>query len=200
MRQHGGAGAVSLARAEFVDLMHFQPFSQGHAGRYYVALSLREAESVRAAIHLSMDQGVPMVSGGHTAVALRLADGETIGAVGGGGGRTHFTSAPRQQLASAVAAYQFIDSQHRYTPWQCRLLLRMLRHDVRASGQDDRRRWFLDVRRCRRRMQGRIDQMRRGGVEQVSAAVQAPAAHPPPTHTARPAARLGATPRVTSRR
>ena len=82
-------------------------------------------------------------------------------------GSYNFPPAPQQQLASMVAGYAFMDSQHRYTQTQCRLLLRMLRHNVRTSGQDDRPRWFLDVRKCRRRAQGRLDLMRKGGVEQV---------------------------------
>jgi hypothetical protein len=176
-QQLGGAGRVRVAGNQFVDLMHSQPFTRGHSGRYWVALSLREAESLRGAMHRAVDEGVPLIRGAHAAVALRVGETliDAVGGVGsaidtgstGGDGPYNFPAAPRQQLASMIAGYQFMDSQHRYTQMQCRLLLRMLRHNVRTTGQDDRRRWFLDVRRCRRRAQGRLDLMRKGGVEQV---------------------------------
>ena len=54
----------SASPEEFCELMRTQTFLQGEAGRYWVVLSLREAESLRGALHLSMDSGEPLVPGG----------------------------------------------------------------------------------------------------------------------------------------
>lgn len=40
-------GAVAASSASFLQLMHAQDFLRGEVGRYWVAISLREAESLR---------------------------------------------------------------------------------------------------------------------------------------------------------
>jgi hypothetical protein len=58
----GGGGAVSpdgsltVSSDAFCELMRTQTFLRGESGRYWVVLSLREAESLRGCLHLAMDQ------------------------------------------------------------------------------------------------------------------------------------------------
>ena len=47
----GGA----MQRDAAVAALHAQDFLRGDAGRYWVAISLREAETVRAAMHVARD-------------------------------------------------------------------------------------------------------------------------------------------------
>ena len=60
-------------------------------------------------------------------------------------------------------AFRFIDSQHAFFPMDARLLLRMLRTDTPS----DRRRWFVDTCACRRRPQGMLERIKRGGIATV---------------------------------
>ena len=58
----GGGGAVTpdgsltVSSDAFCELMRTQTFLRGESGRYWVVLSLREAESLRGCLHLAMDQ------------------------------------------------------------------------------------------------------------------------------------------------
>ena len=61
--RHASAG-VALDEAGFVQLMRSQRFVPGETGRYWVALSLREAESLRGALHVAMDGGIALVDAG----------------------------------------------------------------------------------------------------------------------------------------
>ena len=62
LRLPGGGGAVSpdgsltVSSDAFCELMRTQTFLRGESGRYWVVLSLREAESLRGCLHLAMDQ------------------------------------------------------------------------------------------------------------------------------------------------
>ena len=129
--------ANGAAAQEVQRLLHEKPFLRGADGRYWVALSLREAESLRGALHICQDEGRPVAAGAN--VGLRLGT-TLLDGVGGGGGGAY--AAPRRlQLESAVHAFRFIDCQPSYTPPQCRLLLRMLA----ADPPEARARWFADV-------------------------------------------------------
>ena len=157
----------SLSPDAFCEMMRTQTFLQGEPGRYWVALSLREAESLRGALHIAMDARVPLVAGARVAVGIRLPDETLLDAIG-----ADTSSAPpaclteaaafayplptQLQLHSAIAAYRFIDSQLSYAPHQIRLLLRMLRHDT----CEDRRRWFVEVCSTRRRPQAKLERRR----------------------------------------
>ena len=151
----------------FCELMRAGDFLRGEPGRFWAAISLREAECLRAAMHVAADARTSLLGGGG-AVGLRLADGLLLDAVGGGGdgsGALHPFPPPSQlQLGSALAAFAFIDSRLSYPNEQIRLLLRLLRTD----GCSDRRRWFAEVCACRRRPQALLER-RRTNLEAVLA-------------------------------
>ena len=62
LRRDGGVGSVSpdgsltVSADAFCELMRTQTFLRGESGRYWVVLSLLEAESLRGCLHLAMDQ------------------------------------------------------------------------------------------------------------------------------------------------
>ena len=48
-------GTTRVPHAEFLKIMQAQRFLAGDPGRHWVALSLREAESLRGCLHTCMD-------------------------------------------------------------------------------------------------------------------------------------------------
>ena len=164
LRSSGGtnvdpaSGALRVPPFEFLRVMQAQEFLCGEAGRYWVALSLREAESLRGAMHASMDANKALLFGKRTSVGLRVGDMllDAIGASTRDGTIEPYHAPPRQQLQCAVQALRLIDCQYAFNSYQARLLLRVLRTDL----PDDRRRWVLDTAACRRRAQGRLEQKR----------------------------------------
>ena len=158
-------GALRVPAFEFLRLMQAQEFLCGESGRYWVALSLREAEAMRGAIHAAMDHNISLLEGRATAVGLRVGELllDAIGPPLPDGTPAPYFAPPRQQLHSAVQALRLIDCQHAFNSYQCRLLLRMLRTDA----CDERRRWVADVGGCRRRPQVRLEALRGTGLPTV---------------------------------
>ena len=65
-------GSLRIPAFEFLRVMQAQEFMQGEAGRYWVALSLAEAEALRGAMHASNDADAPLIGGKRVAVGLRV--------------------------------------------------------------------------------------------------------------------------------
>ena len=122
----------------------------GPGQRRFVALSLAEAETLRRVLHCAAEARRPAVPGTPAlALALRVLPhgfrpvGQCLG----------YASAarplpPRQALA-AQQCYRFLNSEIGYSP---RELLALLRALQRVPSRE-RARFWLDVRRCRRRPQ-----------------------------------------------
>merc|ERR1711920_565792 len=96
------------------------------AGRYYVALSLMEAECLRAAIHAQ--SGSFLLPERDTIVALRTERTLLDYSVG-------YETADTYQNASAQVCYRFIDSQVSYMPRELNLLVRALQQNDCESRQ-----------------------------------------------------------------
>ena len=171
LRAAGGTNIDPVDRSlrvpafEFLRIMQAQEFLCGEAGRYWVALSLREAESLRGAMHAAMDADKALISGKRVSVGLRIGDMllDSLGASQADGTAAAYPPPPRQQLHCAVQAWRLIDCQTAFSSYQCRLLLRILRTD----SCDDRRRWVNDTASCRRRPQTKIEQLRGTGLPTV---------------------------------
>jgi hypothetical protein len=128
--------------------VHNRPYPS----RHYVALSLVEAEAVRSILHLKQDQTAPtlipeaVVADGEqapqTSVALRTIDTMLDCS-------DDFHSAEDYQHATTMQLWRFIDSEVDYEEKGLNLLLRALQSNV----CEEREKWFLDVRDCRRRKQ-----------------------------------------------
>ena len=158
------SGGVQVGADDFCELMRTQTFLRGETGRFWVALSLKEAESLRGCLHMCMDDGHGIVPGTHAAVALRLPDATLLDAVGPQPLEMPYVPPSQLQLQTAMAVVRFVDSRFAYQPEQIRLLLRVLR----ADPPESRRRWFAEVCSCRRRPQGML-QKKRTNLETVLA-------------------------------
>ena len=131
-------------------------------GRYYVLLSLEEAEHFRGVIHGR--RGLPLLLSETTAGGV---DGG-VGGTGTIGGRTTaalwvladsqatllgasrgFTSAQPAQHSAMVNSFRFMNSEMSFDNKSLTVLLRVLE----ASSCEDREKWWTDVRACRRRRQ-----------------------------------------------
>lgn len=110
------------------------------AGRYYVALSLAEAQCMRLALH--GQHKVPFVGGTDSIVALRTERTMLDSSAG-------FEDAQTYQYTTAQACYRYIDSAVNFAPKEVNVLLQALQ-DV---SPDDRSKYFLEVRSNRRRTQ-----------------------------------------------
>ena len=127
----------------FDELKHYltqRMFYRVQAGRYYVALSLFEAECMRAVIH--QQSSLPLIPGKDTSVALRTERTMLDTTYG-------YEPAQSFQDSTATSCFRFIDSQVNYQPRELTLLLRSLQN----NDLERRYNYFVEVRSNRRRKQ-----------------------------------------------
>jgi len=139
-----GSGGVSFA--EMRAAISHQSYMRLEAGRHYVALSLPEAEHLRAALHAA--QGGPLLPGSPGAqCALRVS----ATSAGGGilDGTDGYVAASEYQTCVAGQVLKFVDSQLKFSEREGTILLRCLE----VNTPDHRRRFFDEVRASRRRPQ-----------------------------------------------
>jgi len=113
-------------------------------GRYYVALSLAEAESLRVVMHLTKSDPVSdgkLLPFKLTESALRIRGGTLIDTT------SNFTPAQVFQGSTAEQCFRFLDSQMDFEDREVSILLRALQ----TSPCDKREAFFESVRACRRR-------------------------------------------------
>lgn len=139
--QVGPAGnARTVTFDELKNMLTQRMYYRVQSGRFYVALSLFEAECMRAALH--QRSGMSLVPGKDTTVALRtertLLD-STFG----------FEPAQSFQNSTAHACYRYIDSAVNYQPRELSLLLRALQNNT----IENRYNYFVEVCSNRRRKQ-----------------------------------------------
>ena len=136
------------------DLKHAVKNSNIYAlqdGRFYVALSLAEAESLRAAMHASK-RSLLDGSGDGALVPFHNAElGLRLAAPGGGGALLEATAGYRPaelfQAATATQCFRFLDSQMDFEDHEVSLLLRALQ----SSPREHRAAFFESVKAVRRR-------------------------------------------------
>ena len=119
-------------------------FSQVERGRYYVALSLEEAEHLRGVLHECKARGRSLVPNSTASLALRLPSDRTLLDCS-----TNYAPAKSFQEQSADQLFRFLNSDTYYTPRQFNLLLMALQDNTREHRQS----YFELVRSCRRRKQ-----------------------------------------------
>lgn len=127
----------------FDELKHYltqRMFYRVQAGRYYVIMSLFEAECMRAAMH--QQSALPLIPGRDTSVALRT-ERTMLDATFG------YEPAQSFQHNTAYSCFRFIDSQVNYQPRELTLLLRALQN----NELERRYNFFVEVRSNRRRKQ-----------------------------------------------
>jgi Ca2+-binding EF-hand superfamily protein len=125
-------------------------------GRYYVLLSLEEAEHFRGVIHGR--RGLPLLpSETNTSAPLTAMVAKTTAALwvladtsafmlGASSG---FTSAPPAQHSAMLNSFRFMNSDVFFDDKSLAVLLRVLE----GNSCEEREKWWTDVRACRRRRQ-----------------------------------------------
>ena len=143
----GGAGGTADLR-QLCELMHpsvLQPVTQG---RYFMAISLAEAESLRAVMHSRQGRPFSLVEGSRCTLAMHLLrrTGEEAVQLEASHGHRFSTDCEAQMAHQCL---RYIDSELDFTAGELTLLLRGVQdNDVRA-----REAFFLAVRSSRRRAQ-----------------------------------------------
>mmetsp|Transcript_18027 Transcript_18027/g.21618 ORF Transcript_18027/g.21618 Transcript_18027/m.21618 type:complete len:759 (-) Transcript_18027:139-2415(-) len=130
----------SVTFEELKNMLTQRMYYRVQAGRHYVALSLFEAECVRAAIH--QQSGVSFLPGKDTTVALRTEKTLLDSTYG-------YEPAQGFQDATSKVCFRFIDSAVNYQPKELNLLLRALQ----MNDCERRQNYFVEVRSNRRRKQ-----------------------------------------------
>ena len=131
----------ALSFDELSDVLTSGRLRKEQSGRYFVLLSLAEAETIRCIMH--MRQGKPLIPGADTTIALRCIPAhDTIFDVSGG----HAAPQPYQQAVSHNC-FRFIDSSMHFKPAELNILLRSI-----PELPTRRRIFFSAVVACRRRL------------------------------------------------
>ena len=120
-------------------------FLEVEPGRFYVVVSLAEAETLRALLHARSGMATPLGEGG-ASIALRRA-GHLFEA------SANFKPGSDYQDTTAQQCYRFFDSELDYEPRAINVILRALQ----SNKMQHRERWFKQVRACRRRHQRERD-------------------------------------------
>ena len=120
-------------------------FYRLRTGRYVVAVSLPEAEGLRAALHAARGAAGSLPAAPSAELALRY-NGAILDATSGfvdgsiGAGEDYLSAIAQQCL-------RFVDAQLQYTKGESNMLLRALQSNSMAHRKD----FFLASRHCRRR-------------------------------------------------
>jgi len=127
-----------LALREFRTIISKQEFHFVERGRYFVILSLEEAESLRGVIHSR--SGTEIFPG--VSIALRLGSKVLDHSVG-------FKRSPEYQEYSAAQLCRFFNSDIQYRDRELSVILR----SIQDNPREKRKLFFDEVRSCRRRVQ-----------------------------------------------
>jgi hypothetical protein len=123
-------------------------------GRYYVLLSLEEAEHVRAVMHartgikssLLSSEVTSVAQGSFTTANIWTLNDNEMSSLGASYG---YSSSYFAQHNSMVNSYRYLNSDVYFDDKGITVLLRILA----GNSCDEREKWWTDVRACRRRRQ-----------------------------------------------
>jgi hypothetical protein len=132
---------------QFKKLIAGQRYSGTQNGRYFVALSLAEAESVRAALHMAQGQGLfsfgtTMIGLHNLSLAPMLMDCSD-----------EYLPGDEYQQTVAEQSFRFADADLHFARREGNMLLRALQ----TNTPEERKQWYLDIRACKRRKQLPLD-------------------------------------------
>eukprot|EP00298_Acanthocystis_sp_HF-20_P012235 c19785_g1_i2.p1 GENE.c19785_g1_i2~~c19785_g1_i2.p1 ORF type:complete len:774 (-),score=356.75 c19785_g1_i2:62-2122(-) len=122
-------------------------FYRFDSGRYYVALSLLEAETLRAILHMTTEK-----TSSNSNINEKLFQNCSFALRTGNiilDNSPNFVSASSYQTATAIQSFRFINSEIDFN----RISRGMLIRSLQSNPCEDRSIWYQDVRMCRRRKQ-----------------------------------------------
>ena len=139
---------LESAAAIVLGVLNSNLLREEQQGRFTVAVSLAEAETLRRVLHYRKCRQQPVVEGSDTAFALRIAPSQNaLMDVSG-----QFPQAPQPyQVTKNYHALRFFDCELQYTDAEVGLLLRALHN----NAQKGRQIFFQQVISCRRRARQR---------------------------------------------
>ena len=108
--------------------------------RYFVGISLAEAEGLRALLHAQQAQGLPLLAGRSASVALRHGSLDFEASLG-------FQPATDYQRRTAYQCFRLFDAEVDFSYAEVQVVLRALQ----SNAMKRRREWYEAVRSCRRR-------------------------------------------------
>ena len=142
------SGGEPFTDSHVASLLQSSEFRDEQKGRFFVSLSLAEAETIRRVMHLRLGQ--PVVDATSAALALRCLPSDhcildqSLG---------YFTSPPYQSF-TAQQSFNFFDGAFHYTDGAINTLLRALQLTTTRQRQS----FFTHVIGCRRRMTRRWEE------------------------------------------
>ena len=141
-------GGRPLDPLDVLRLLQSGEFRPVEDGRFFVGVSLAEAETIRRIMHLRLDQ--PVLDHSPVALALRCLPSEHVVLDASHG----FTPAPAYQASTAAHSFNFFDCSFHFSDSAINALLRAL------DGTTTRQRlsFFSHVIGCRRRMTRRWEE------------------------------------------
>ena len=123
-------------------------------GRFYVLLTLDEAEHLRGIMHgrsgFSLLPSETTSSIGRTTAAMWVMGDSDVTLLGSTRG---YSTAPAPQHSSMTNSFRFLNSDVYFDDRSLTVLLRILEE----SSCEEREKWWMDVRSCRRRRQIGLD-------------------------------------------
>lgn len=144
---------MHISFEEFRRLIRYRVFEDIEIGRFYVILSLAEAEVLRRLIHSRQDiTGSQMVASiipnSNACVALHLLQGGSLSMLD-----VSSNFVPRSCSVEAVTdSVRLFNSEHWFSNESITRLLNLLRN----NSFKERKKWFLETRGCRRTSQNAI--------------------------------------------
>jgi Ca2+-binding EF-hand superfamily protein len=129
----------------FKEILSTHNLHQVHKNRYYIAISLEEAQSLRALMHCKNGKDLCILSGSSCSIALRSED--YILDVS-----KEFVSAPGYQRVSSLQCFRFFNSDTTFTEAEISILIRSLQ----LNSPLKREIFWKEIRSCRRRPQTEV--------------------------------------------
>ncbi|CAK0855004.1 unnamed protein product [Prorocentrum cordatum] len=147
-------GRTKLSLKQVEDDLSTQTFFKLQKNRHFVALSLVEAEHLRAVMHLSEPGAFRQ-----TGLAIRaLGNLESVLAdslIDECGPATSSAGGVKYQLSTAEQLLRLVNCAEGFQGRELRILMRTMQH----TQVPERLPWFLDIRSCRRRAQRPYQQL-----------------------------------------
>ena len=142
------SGGEPFSDERVASLLQSSQFREEQQGRYFVSVSLAEAETIRRIMHLRLEQ--PVIEGAQVAVALRCLPAEYSILDQSHG----YLSTPPYQSFTAQHSFNFFDSNFHFADAAINTLLRALQLTTTRQRQS----FFTHVIGCRRRMTRRWEE------------------------------------------
>ena len=141
LEAHGREGGSVLSPEVLREVLISGRYRRADDGRFFVLLSLAEAETIRMIMHLR--QGKALVEGAEVALALHcIPANDAVFDMS-----DNFPAPPKYQVSVSHTCFRFIDSTMHFKPAELNVLLRSI-----PAKPVTRRLFFTMVVACRRRL------------------------------------------------